>query len=495
MKQSTIRKCFSFLMVIAFIFTSMTFTNDKVEAASTTWTFGDSAFKSLGTISSSTTINNLTLVATSAKTMSVKSGSATLDGTTFTHYLALGGAGCTSYRAVKIPVSGASTIKVALKSSGSSARSLVVADQNGNQLSTITAPASLAYGSYTYSGSGSSIYLYSSNSGINVYSIQVTTSTSSDSSTTTIPSGAIVVASDGSGSYKTVQDAINSLGSSSSASKTIYIKNGTYYEVVTIPSGVSNLTLMGESKDGVILHYDNYNAKSNGSGGTYGTGGSASTFIKGSNISVQNITFKNSFVEQGNNGEQAVALSVTGTKVKFYNCNVLGNQDTLLCDGGTQYFYKCMIAGDVDFIFGRSQAVFDNCEIRSLNRGSSSNNGYLTAARTAIEETYGFVFLNCNLTCESGTASNSVWLGRPWCPSGTSVDKAAVAYINCTMGAHIKTDGWTSMSGVAASHGRFYEYNSSGSGAAVNSNRPQLSASEAANYTIYNVLKGWTPSF
>lgn len=498
MKKGSIQPFLSMCIVIAFIFTSITFLPDSIKADSTTtWTFGDSAFNNLGTISSNVTVNNLTLNATSAKTVKVLSKSMTLDGTSFTHYLALGGAGNTSYRSVKIPVSGACTVKVALMSSGSSTRTLIVADQNGSQLSTMSAGTSLAYGVYQYTGSQGSIYLYSAGSGINLYRIQITTAStvSPSPSTSDIPAGAIVVASDGSGAYKTVQAAVDSLGTSSSASKTIYIKNGNYFEVVKIPSGVSNLTLIGQSKDGVLLHYNNYNGKSNGNGGTYGTGGSASTFIQGSNITVKNITFKNSFVEQGNSNEQAVALSVTGTKVKFYNCNVLGNQDTLLCDGGTQYFYKCMIAGDVDFIFGRSQAVFDNCEIRSLNRGSSNNNGYITAARTEIGESYGLVFLNCALTCESGTASDSVWLGRPWCPSGTSVNKPAVAYINCTMGSHIKTEGWTSMSGVSPTHGRFYEYNSSGSGAAVNSNRPQLSSSQASYYTLYNVLKGWTPSF
>jgi len=311
---------------------------------------------------------------------------------------------------------------------------------------------------------------------------------------TAIPAGAIVVDRNGSGNYTTVQAAINSLGSRSSSAKTIYIKNGNYKEVVTITSGVSNLTVIGESKD-AIIHYDNYNGKSNGMGGTYGTGGSASVFIKGSDITVSNVTLKNSFQEQGNSNEQAVAVSATGNRIKFYNCNFLGNQDTLLCDGGTQYFYKCLIAGDVDFIFGRSQAVFEDCEIRALNRGSSNNNGYLTAARTEASASYGFAFLNCNLTCESGTASNSVWLGRPWCPSGTSVNKPAVAYINCTMGAHIKRDGWTLMSGVSPSHGRFYEYSSSGSGAAINSSRPQLTQSQAANYTKSNVFGGWNPSF
>lgn len=318
--------------------------------------------------------------------------------------------------------------------------------------------------------------------------------TAKTNASASIPAGAIVVAKDGSGAYTTVQAAINSLGSQSSSPKTIYIKDGTYTEVVTIPGGVSNLTLLGASQNAVI-QYNNYNGKSNGTGGTYGTGGSASVFIKGSNITVKSVTIKNSFVEKGNNNEQAVALSATGNKIQFYDCNIMGNQDTLLCDGGTQYFNKCMISGDVDFIFGQSQAFFENCEIRALNRKSSNNNGYLTAARTSIKETYGFVFANCNLTCETGTAGNSVWLGRPWCPSGTSVNKAAVAYINCSMGSHIKKEGWTSMSGVDPSHGRFYEYNCTGSGAVKNSSRPQLSASQAQNYTKPNVLKGWNPSF
>ncbi|HPU41782.1 MAG TPA: pectinesterase family protein, partial [Acetivibrio clariflavus] len=120
------------------------------------------------------------------------------------------------------------------------------------------------------------------------------------SSSTTIPAGAIIVDKSGRGNYTTVQAAVNSLGSKSSDAKTIYIKNGNYKEVVTIPNGISNLTIIGESKENVIIHYDNYNGKSNGSGGTYGTSGSASVFIKGSDITVHNITFMNSFEEKGN---------------------------------------------------------------------------------------------------------------------------------------------------------------------------------------------------
>lgn len=52
------------------------------------------------------------------------------------------------------------------------------------------------------------------------------------------------------------------------------------------------------------------------------------------------------------------------------------------------------------------------------------------------------------------------------------------------------------MSGVSPTTERMYEYKNTGAGAVVNSSRPQLSASQAANYTVSNILKGsdnWDP--
>lgn len=485
-------------MLGVFLIAAVMMTSMMAKAStSSSWNFSYSDFRNLGTISSSITVNNLIFLADSSKTMRVYSAPLSLDGTIYTYCLALGGSGSTSYRAVKVPVSGSDTIKVTMKSSGTSVRSLVVANASGSQLTTLSAGTNLAVSSYYYSGNSGYVYLYSAGSGINLYKIQVDSymsSTGGSSESSSVPSGAIVVDKNGSGNYTTVQAAINSLGSYSTSAKTIYVKNGIYNEVVTIPYGVSNLKIKGESKN-TVIQYDNYNGKSNGNGGTLGTGGSAAFFLFGSSVTLENLTIKNSFVEKGNNNEQAVALYVTGTKDAVNNCNIIGNQDTLLCDGGTQYFYNCLIAGDVDFIFGQSQAYFEKCEIRSLNHGSSYNNGYIAAPRTKINADYGFVFKNCNVTCESGTAAKTVWLGRPWCPSGTSVNKPAAAFINCTLGAHIAAEGWTSMSGVPASFGRFYEYGSTGSGAAVNSSRIQLSAAQAANYTKSNVLNGWNPSF
>src|SRR5262249_38087299 len=124
----------------------------------------------------------------------------------------------------------------------------------------------------------------------------------------------IVVAKDGSGNYTTVQAAVNAAPSNSSTRTTIYIKNGSYYEVITVPTNKTNLTFIGQSVTGTVLTYDNYVSKINpATGQAYGTSGSASTFINGAGFYALNISFANSAGPVG----QAVAVRSTADKVIF----------------------------------------------------------------------------------------------------------------------------------------------------------------------------------
>lgn len=148
-------------------------TEATIYASSISWNFKDNEFKNLGTIRSTVTVRDLTLIATEQKTMSVNPNSQTVDGTTYTYCLSLEGSGNREYRSVKVPVSGESTIKVILMSSGSSERSLVVADKNGTQLATLSAGTSAKTEIYNYNGAAGYLYLYSAGSGINLYKIQV----------------------------------------------------------------------------------------------------------------------------------------------------------------------------------------------------------------------------------------------------------------------------------------------------------------------------------
>ena len=127
-------------------------------------------------------------------------------------------------------------------------------------------------------------------------------------------------------------------------------------------------------------------------------------------------------------GSQALALFVTGDRAIFHNVHLLGNQDTVYL--GTQlrqrraelpptrqYFSDCYVEGNVDFIFGDSKAVFENCEIHS----TPHNGGYITAqSKHYPDEDSGFVFDHWKLTADPGVVG-PVFLGRPWRPYATVI--------------------------------------------------------------------------
>lgn len=84
------------------------------------------------------------------------------------------------------PVSGNDVIKVTLQSSSSTdARTLIVADSAGNQLTTMSAGTTASTQSYTYTGGGDAIWLYSQDRGIDILKIQVDSNGTSSTSTTT----------------------------------------------------------------------------------------------------------------------------------------------------------------------------------------------------------------------------------------------------------------------------------------------------------------------
>jgi pectin methylesterase-like acyl-CoA thioesterase len=313
------------------------------------------------------------------------------------------------------------------------------------------------------------------------------------------------VAKDGSGNYSTVQAAVNAVPAGNSSRYTINIKAGTYKELVSIPSNKPFISLvgLGAGPSDVVITYDNASGTATSSGGTYGTSGSASVTIDGNDFMARNLTFANSFDEAGHDysAEQAVAVLTRADRLVFDGVRFLGNQDTLYHNSastsaiGRAYFRNCYVEGDVDFIFGRGTGVFQGCEIRSLNRGSSSNNGYVTAAATMNTTTYGFLFYQCNLT-SNGAAAASVYLGRPWHPSGDVNAIGQVLYRESTLGAHIKSAPWTDMSGFSWKDARFSEYRNTGPGSGTGTDRPQLSDAQAASYTPQKYLAGsdgWNP--
>lgn len=285
----------------------------------------------------------------------------------------------------------------------------------------------------------------------------------------------IVVAQDGSGNYKTVQEAFDAVPKLKSERTVIFVKNGTYKQVLTLEADRNNVSLIGEDSKKVILTYDNYANRINpATNANYGTSGSSSCFIKGSGFYAENITFENASGPVG----QALAIHIQGDKAVFYNCRFLGFQDTLYGGEVRQYFKNCYIEGSTDFIFGGSTAFFDNCELHT--KGGSA----ITAASTKDYVKYGYVFNNCKIT---GTGTNITDLGRPWRPN------AAVVFLNTVMSDAIKPAGWNNWGKTEnESTARYAEYNSTGIGAYKNERvkwMTQLTKDQAKVYSVENVLK------
>ena len=300
--------------------------------------------------------------------------------------------------------------------------------------------------------------------------------TGGSSSSDLCPTGitqTITVAKDGSGQYSTVQAAVDSIASGSSTHIRINVKAGTYTEKITIASR-TNLCLVGDSATTTILTYND----SNSSVGS--TSGSASVYVSANDFSATQLTFQNSYGA----GSQAVALRTTGQRQQFLDCRLVGYQDTLYTHSGSQYFRNCYVQGNTDYVFGGATAILQNCEVRNVQSGSATS-----APNTASSTAYGLVFLGCTFTAASGVSN--VALARPWGADG------AAAFLNSTLGSHISSAGFTSMSGNDPANARFSEYQSTGSGAnASGRSSYQMTAVQAANYTIANIYGGaWTPSY
>jgi pectin methylesterase-like acyl-CoA thioesterase len=294
------------------------------------------------------------------------------------------------------------------------------------------------------------------------------------------PDVIVVVASDGSGDYTKVQDAFDSVPDFYTGTNKILVKNGTYYEKLFLDRNKVNVVLEGEDRDSTILTYDDY------AGIAGGTSKSYSVAIDPDDFIALNITFQNTVKNDGSaSDKQGVALRVNGDRQAYYNCNLLGYQDTYYTWGGRGtgrvYMKNCFIEGTVDFIFGRDIVLFDSCTI-NIKR----DKGTLTAASTMADSKFGYVFKDCKLTTDGvgfdGSPIEKFYLGRPWSDSPQTV------FINCDEPETLDPVGWLNWN---VTPGLYAEYNCFGLGSDYANRKPisrQLTSDEASEYTKENIF-------
>lgn len=202
-----------------------------------------------------------------------------------------------------------------------------------------------------------------------------------------------------------INGALKLIGSDE-ANWTINVPAGSYHEILGY-YGNANLTLVGAEGD--------YGTKSkvfwNNSQALGNSQRTRQSFIwEGGNLTIKNMTFRNTAnrAEEGNVNIQAETLYFDcKSDLVVYNSSFTSYQDTLLLgnNGGRAWFYKCYIAGDVDFIWGYADvALFEKCQIECLADGIK-NDAKIFASRTVYSTSKtakGFVLFNSDVKIQDG---------------------------------------------------------------------------------------------
>lgn len=345
--------------------------------------------------------------------------------------------------------------------------------------------------------------------------------------------------------YKTVQSALDAIEYTPTEKSrvTLAIDPGIYEEEVTVTKPCVTFKNADPSKGEVKITYDKASGHDSDSSKNFGTQQTASVTIAqtATGFEAYDVTFENSYnLNQANLGDdasarkqtQAVAVVTLADRIIFENCKFIGRQDTLYLKGASKgqtspevnearvYLKDCYIEGTVDFIFGDSTAVFENCELRMAYY---TNGGHYTAANTNLSS-LGYVFNKCKLTIDeaykeyideatgqfkvddkTGKPVKNIDLGRPWQADHTYPYYGSQSvFIDCMMDPAIKQEGWSTWdANTVTNKVRYMEYGSTDlNGQAVDLTKRAawsriLKEEQAAAYNTVNVLRGsdnWNPS-
>ncbi len=224
-------------------------------------------------------------------------------------------------------------------------------------------------------------------------------------------------------------------------------------------------------------------------------------FPKNNEMYMQDITLQNKGTYNSGNAARQVALQQNeGDKFIYKNVRLLSGQDTYYTKKGRTYWEGGEIDGTVDFICGGGDVFFEGTKLVMTRNG-----GYITASQNPGD--WGYVFNNATITVSNNSFNGTFYLGRSW-------GHAKTVFLNTKMIAQPKGEGWGPDMNSAPQV--FGEYNSKdGNGNAVNTSQRKTyfnggkdgstattlktvwNASDAAKYTLQNVLKGsdnWDPT-
>lgn len=250
----------------------------------------------------------------------------------------------------------------------------------------------------------------------------------------------MVVAADGTGDYKTVQEAIDAAPTSRIAPWLIFVKNGKYEELVTIPQNKPFIHLIGQDKEKTTICYWINNGSSTDIGWEYSTNNpSSNTYGKQGVVQVnatdfytENISYINSYGVERQAGPMGLAMSSRADRQAFNNCKFRSYQDTWYTDvrnaSDRQYVNNCLIEGAVDFYYGAGNNYVENSTFRLAREGS-----VIVAPGHQAGTKWGYVMVDNTI---DGCGGNNK-LGRAW------TNQPIAVWINTTLKTSIAAEGWS----------------------------------------------------
>lgn len=249
----------------------------------------------------------------------------------------------------------------------------------------------------------------------------------------------ITVARDGSGDFLTVQGALDHIPDFNTEPWHIMVKNGDYEELVYFRNK-RDITIEGESREGVNIHYPN-NEVFNPHPADVSTNEWAGTFpSRRAPFMADNctgLTMRNLTVATDLTG-QAEGLLINGERNRLENITVNGSGDALQVNGSV-YITGCTINGHGDTVLGRGPAFFKDCTLTSTGPFAYVRNG--TAS-------HGNVFVDCTLI---GTGPKAVFART----NGT-YPQCEFVLIDCKID-NIPAQGWEGLDRGDATYVRYWE--------------------------------------
>ncbi|KAL0354417.1 UNVERIFIED_CONTAM: Pectinesterase 3 [Sesamum radiatum] len=302
------------------------------------------------------------------------------------------------------------------------------------------------------------------------------------------PKPDVTVAKDGSGDVRTLKEAVARIPKKSNRRFVIYVKAGQYVENVVLEKSYWNVMIYGDGKTATVI-----SGSKNFVDGTP-TFSTATFAVAGKGFIARDIGFKNT---AGAIKHQAVALRSGSDQSVFYRCSFDAFQDTLYAHSNRQFYRECDITGTIDFIFGNSAIVFQNCNI--LPRQPLPNQFVTITAQGKKDpnQNTGIAIQRCVMS-PLDRLTAPTYLGRPWKDFSTTV------IMQTSIGGFLSPLGWISwVSNVDPPRSIFYaEYQNTGPGSSTRNRvkwagyRPTLTAAQASKYNVQSFIQGpsWLPA-